>query len=506
MSIVSLDGYFETSTRRSARCPATSPRAIGLAPLEFLHPTTSPGGRRVVRLLRRRPGRRDRRVALPAPGRQRASGPCAPRRWSVRATVLATSSPRPSTSRTDARPRTPCGPARSASGRWPPRHRSASGGPAWTATCATPTNASARSPAAPPASWTAWAGWSACPTTSRRTTSPACATRSSRPAPTAASSPSPPPRALRRVARPCGLMRNAEGEPRSGGRHAGGHHRAGPKPGRAGRARAGAAPADRALQRLPGPPGPHARVPLRLTGLPLADRLPPSGAGRDLDVRALVLDEDLPAPAQGGPELQHRDTVTVVCRVRRKDGSVGWFESTLAPVRDEVGRVAEVVCVSRDVTERKSAELQLAHQAPARRAHRAAEPRPVPRPPRPRAAPSARAAHRRAGGPVPRPRPLQGGQRLARPRRRRPAADRRRRTRLAAAPAPGRHRRAPRRRRVHRPARGHRRRARGARRSPSALVDAVRRAVRARRAEAFLSASDRRSRSRGERAADAPRS
>jgi diguanylate cyclase (GGDEF)-like protein/PAS domain S-box-containing protein len=81
------------------------------------------------------------------------------------------------------------------------------------------------------------------------------------------------------------------------------------------------------------------------------------------DARELVLEEDLPALRKAAEELRTSDTVTVVCRVRRMDGAIAWFESTLAPIRDELGQLSELVCVSRDVTERKAAELQLAHQA-----------------------------------------------------------------------------------------------------------------------------------------------
>ena len=48
----------------------------------------------------------------------------------------------------------------------------------------------------------------------------------------------------------------------------------------------------------------------------------------------------------------------VTYRVRRTDGVIVWFESTLRALDD-----GEVVAVSRDVTERKAAELELAHQA-----------------------------------------------------------------------------------------------------------------------------------------------
>ena len=69
---------------------------------------------------------------------------------------------------------------------------------------------------------------------------------------------------------------------------------------------------------------------------------------------------------------------------------------------------------------------------------------------------------------LPRPRPLQGGQRQPRPRRRRRAAARRRRAPARSACAPARHRGALRRRRVRRAARGRRRDGRPRRWSPSA--------------------------------------
>ena len=109
-----------------------------------------------------------------------------------------------------------------------------------------------------------------------------------------------------------------------------------------------------------------------------------------------------------------------------------------------------------------------------RPAHRARQPRAVPRPrrARPRRARSAGEHDRRA---VPRPRRLQDGQRQPRPRRRRraagqPSAD-------AAAPSclrPARHRRPPRRRRVRRPARGHRTTADAERPSAERIAAALR--------------------------------
>ena len=131
---------------------------------------------------------------------------------------------------------------------------------------------------------------------------------------------------------------------------------------------------------------------------------------------------------------------------------------SLSPLADDRGVAVGAVLVARDIRARKRAESQIAYQAchdaltglPNRmlfydRLTQALARREAPwRPPR------------RA---VPRPRPLQGGQRLARACRRRPPADRDRRP-APADPARERHRRPPRRRRVHLPAPRHRRAAR----------------------------------------------
>ncbi len=50
-------------------------------------------------------------------------------------------------------------------------------------------------------------------------------------------------------------------------------------------------------------------------------------------------------------------------RAQRRDGSIVWLETTFRAVRDTEGKAREVVCVSRDISERKRAELELAHQA-----------------------------------------------------------------------------------------------------------------------------------------------
>ena len=54
---------------------------------------------------------------------------------------------------------------------------------------------------------------------------------------------------------------------------------------------------------------------------------------------------------------------TAAYRARRRDGSIVWLETTLRAVRGLGGEALEMVCVSRDISERKSAELELAHRA-----------------------------------------------------------------------------------------------------------------------------------------------
>jgi diguanylate cyclase (GGDEF)-like protein/PAS domain S-box-containing protein len=54
---------------------------------------------------------------------------------------------------------------------------------------------------------------------------------------------------------------------------------------------------------------------------------------------------------------------TVAYRAKRRDGSIVWLETTFRAVRDGDGKAREMVCVSRDISERKSAELELAHRA-----------------------------------------------------------------------------------------------------------------------------------------------
>ena len=58
--------------------------------------------------------------------------------------------------------------------------------------------------------------------------------------------------------------------------------------------------------------------------------------------------------------LEHPDTHTVDYRIRRKDGSYTWFETTSRTVRNpETDEVLEIIAISRDVTERKRTEEEL---------------------------------------------------------------------------------------------------------------------------------------------------
>jgi diguanylate cyclase (GGDEF)-like protein/PAS domain S-box-containing protein len=50
---------------------------------------------------------------------------------------------------------------------------------------------------------------------------------------------------------------------------------------------------------------------------------------------------------------------TISYRMRRKDGSYIWFESTSRTIRDTGGKVTEIIAVSRDITERKVSEIKL---------------------------------------------------------------------------------------------------------------------------------------------------
>jgi diguanylate cyclase (GGDEF)-like protein/PAS domain S-box-containing protein len=95
----------------------------------------------------------------------------------------------------------------------------------------------------------------------------------------------------------------------------------------------------------------------RITGYSAREAL-----GRDT---AFLLGEDLD---QAGVQeiqlaLRERRDGHAVLRNYRKDGTLFWNEYSIAPVRDETGEVRHFVGVMNDVTEAKSYEEQLAHQA-----------------------------------------------------------------------------------------------------------------------------------------------
>jgi diguanylate cyclase (GGDEF)-like protein/PAS domain S-box-containing protein len=78
---------------------------------------------------------------------------------------------------------------------------------------------------------------------------------------------------------------------------------------------------------------------------------------------AHVAEDDRERLEQCHAELLESDAPsTIAFRLRRKDGQLRWLETTARAVRDDVG-VRELVSVTRDISERKEAELELSHAA-----------------------------------------------------------------------------------------------------------------------------------------------
>ncbi len=74
--------------------------------------------------------------------------------------------------------------------------------------------------------------------------------------------------------------------------------------------------------------------------------------------------EDLDAIKRSHSAIRELPVVyTVSYRIRRKDGSYTWFESTSKTIRDADGNVSEIISVSRDISERKRFEQQMLHIA-----------------------------------------------------------------------------------------------------------------------------------------------
>ncbi len=262
------------------------------------------------------------------------------------------------------------------------------------------------------------------------------------------------------------------------GQHDRRHHRRGRGAAGAGHARGRVPDAGRELVGLPVAPRAGRDVSVRVAGVPGAEWLRARRARR----RQARLDRPRRRPARGGRGPGPRDPPA--------GAGDGDLPRTAQGRGRALVRVDDHRCRRRVGRGRRDRRRHARHHRPqgrraaafarraARLADRTAEPGAVPRPPRARAAPLA-AAGRGACRPVPGPRPFQGRQRLARPRGRRPAADRRRGPDRRGA-APGRHGGALRRRRVHDPARRPRGRDRGDDDLPAARRR-VRRAVRARR-------------------------
>jgi diguanylate cyclase (GGDEF)-like protein/PAS domain S-box-containing protein len=81
------------------------------------------------------------------------------------------------------------------------------------------------------------------------------------------------------------------------------------------------------------------------------------------NVLKYVVEDDWSLVEKSVQTLQEAESTICAYRARRRDGRIVWFESTITAVRDGAGEIIELVSVSRDVTERKAAELELSHQA-----------------------------------------------------------------------------------------------------------------------------------------------
>src|SRR5258708_16026559 len=76
--------------------------------------------------------------------------------------------------------------------------------------------------------------------------------------------------------------------------------------------------------------------------------------------RALIPEEDREEVRPRARLIHETGPTTFSYRVRRKDGSLVWFETTSRAIRDDqTGLVGEIVSVSRDISERRRAEEQI---------------------------------------------------------------------------------------------------------------------------------------------------
>lgn len=79
------------------------------------------------------------------------------------------------------------------------------------------------------------------------------------------------------------------------------------------------------------------------------------------DAYELIHPDDVPVVQRAHAQvLQSPDIATVAFRLRRKDGRFVWMETTSRTVRDpRTGEVVELICVTRDITDRKQVEEDL---------------------------------------------------------------------------------------------------------------------------------------------------
>ncbi len=84
---------------------------------------------------------------------------------------------------------------------------------------------------------------------------------------------------------------------------------------------------------------------------------------RKRNLADLVHPSDLETVSEAFRQLLEQESMRVSYRVRKQDGSYIWFETLSRVVRDANGAATGIVATSRDMTERKQIEEQLAHLA-----------------------------------------------------------------------------------------------------------------------------------------------
>ncbi len=94
-------------------------------------------------------------------------------------------------------------------------------------------------------------------------------------------------------------------------------------------------------------------TPEEVMSLPFDQVMTPASVER----AALMLAEEIPRFERGDVDPSH--AVTVELELYRKDGSTVWAEVKTRPILDEMGRVREILGVSRDITARRKAEETL---------------------------------------------------------------------------------------------------------------------------------------------------